>query len=408
MPGCGPDDRPEGAPRPAPREPRPGNPEPRDPERRRDRCLNCGALLAGPFCHDCGQPVKGLIRQFRSVFGDFLDTVFEYDSRIWRTLLPLYFRPGSITLNFIAGRRVRYVTPFRLTFVALVAALLVLQVGVIEVDPASIRGEPGFSRATTAEEVEAARQRALAELDDADAPGNRQEGAAAQDQRVEAARRAVESAAERRLEWIQAVDAARREGREPPPDPGIQVFLNEDYQAWDPDTNPVTVSWLPDFANTVLNRWIGRALVNARAAQEDPAAFVDRFLGLVPVALFALLPLFAALLKLFYLFTGRLYMEHMLVALHSHAFFGLALIVTTLLQLAAQALPAGSLLQSAMDGLATLSAIWIPVYLLIMQRRVYAQGWLLTVSKFLVLGAIYLALLVVVVGSAALATLILG
>lgn len=403
MPGCGPDSEPLDPPAPEP------TPAP-EPRRSGARCLNCGAVLEGPYCHDCGQPVKGLIRHFRSVLGDFLDTVFEYDSRIWRTLLPLYFLPGSVTLSFIAGRRVRYVTPFRLTFVSLVVALLVLQVGVIEVDQAAFRGEHGIRHAMTVEEVEAARERALAELADTEDAGERQDGVGADEnaQRIEAARRAVQSAAERRMEWIEAVDIARREGREPPPDPGMQIFLNEDEEAWDPETNPVAVSWLPDFANAVLNRWMGRALVNARAAEDDPEAFVDAFLGLVPVALFVLLPIFAALLKLFYLFTGRLYMEHMLVALHSHAFFGLALIVATLLQLAVQALPAGSALQSMMDGAAVLSVAWVPVYLLIMQRRVYAQGWFLTVVKFLILGAIYLALLMMVVSSAALATLILG
>jgi hypothetical protein len=35
--------------------------------------------------------------------------------------------------------------------------------------------------------------------------------------------------------------------------------------------------------------------------------------------LFVLMPIFALLLKIFYVFAGRLYMEHMVVALHSHS-----------------------------------------------------------------------------------------
>ena len=40
--------------------------------------------------------------------------------------------------------------------------------------------------------------------------------------------------------------------------------------------------------------------------------------------MFVLIPLFALLLKLFYVFRRRLYMEHLIVALHSHAFLFLA------------------------------------------------------------------------------------
>jgi len=46
----------------------------------------------------------------------FGDTVFNIDSRVFRSLFPLYFRPGYLTLEYFAGRRVRYVTPFRLFF----------------------------------------------------------------------------------------------------------------------------------------------------------------------------------------------------------------------------------------------------------------------------------------------------
>lgn len=376
----------------------------------RGRCLNCGATLEGPYCHDCGQPVKGMIRQFRSVVGDFLDTVFEYDSRIWRTLVPLYFQPGTITLDFIAGRRVRYVTPFRLTFVMLVVALLVLQVTVIEVKGVAPGAEPRISRAYTVEEVEAAREHALAELTQANAELAERDPDDPRAQSIDAGRRALDDAARRRIDWILAAEAARREGREVPPEPSprTRIYLGDDAEAWDPVSNPVVVDWLPAFANAALNRWMERALVNAEAAEDDPDRFVDAFLGLLPVALFVLLPLFAALLKLCYLFSGRLYMEHMVVALHSHGFFGLALIVSTALQVAAQGLPAGWGVQTLVNLLLTLSLAWIPLYLLIMQRRVYAQGWLVTLGKFLLLGSVYLALLVLVVSTAAVVTLIRG
>src|SRR6185369_11285889 len=75
-------------------------------------CSNCGAELHGPHCYSCGQPVKGMIRPLSSMMHDVADTIFNIDSRIFRTLLPMYFRPGYLSNEYFAGRRVRYVTPF--------------------------------------------------------------------------------------------------------------------------------------------------------------------------------------------------------------------------------------------------------------------------------------------------------
>src|SRR3954451_6000340 len=90
-------------------------------------CANCGAPMHGPYCYACGQPEKGMIRQLASVMSDVLDTIFNIDSRIFRSILPLYFRPGYLTLEYFAGRRVRYVTPFRVFFFLCLIAIFAVQ-----------------------------------------------------------------------------------------------------------------------------------------------------------------------------------------------------------------------------------------------------------------------------------------
>lgn len=75
-------------------------------------CGNCGVPLQGPYCHACGQPVKGMIRHLASVMADIGDTLFNVDSRIFRTLVPLYLRPGFLTNEYLAGRRtLRHAVP---------------------------------------------------------------------------------------------------------------------------------------------------------------------------------------------------------------------------------------------------------------------------------------------------------
>ena len=79
-------------------------------------CRNCGAPMLGAHCYACGQPVKGLVRPLGNLFGDLLDSVFNVDTRILRTLPPLFAKPGFLTTEYFAGRQVRYVTPVRLFF----------------------------------------------------------------------------------------------------------------------------------------------------------------------------------------------------------------------------------------------------------------------------------------------------
>src|ERR1700733_11653793 len=91
-------------------------------------CANCGAELLGEYCYSCGQPVKGMIRPLSSMMHDIADTIFNIDSRIFRTLWPLLTRPGYLSNEYFSGRRVRFVTPFRLYFFLTIAAFFAMQI----------------------------------------------------------------------------------------------------------------------------------------------------------------------------------------------------------------------------------------------------------------------------------------
>ncbi len=86
-------------------------------EKQESHCLNCDATLGGQYCWNCGQRgntrLISLMELVRDAFGD----MFELDSRLWRTLLPLAFRPGYLTDEYLCGRRARYMPPFRMYLV---------------------------------------------------------------------------------------------------------------------------------------------------------------------------------------------------------------------------------------------------------------------------------------------------
>ena len=76
-------------------------------------CLNCGAALAGPFCHECGQHAH-VHRTLSAFFHDLLHGVLHFEGKIWRTLPMLAWRPGELTRSYIDGQRARFVSPIAL------------------------------------------------------------------------------------------------------------------------------------------------------------------------------------------------------------------------------------------------------------------------------------------------------
>ena len=371
-----------------------------------ENCPNCGAATWGEFCFACGQPRKGLIRRFSSILGDFLDTVFSIDNRLFRTLGPLYFRPGHLTLEYFAGRRVRYVTPFRLFFFLCVLSFLALKLYTAGTDGAIDFGEGAqarIERAATEAEVDArlaeglegiakGREGLRVGMSAANAPKATIERSEDNMARAEAALR--EAAAERKA-WLAEAAKARAEGREPPEDPSEDFgSINFGDGPWDAEKNPVRLSWLPEIANDAINARLGRAQEALRHAREDPQPLIEAFFGAIPPATFVLVPLFALFLKFMYLLKRRLYMEHLLVALHSHAFIFLSLLLLTLVEMARAAVAERHPgFATSLDWLSYAMAWWVPVYLFIAQKRIYQQGWIATAFKYGVVGVAYTVLL---------------
>ena len=82
------------------------------------RCANCHTALDGPYCSQCGQHATDLHRPFRQWVSQLIDDAFSLDTRLVRTLGPLLFRPGAVTADYLAGRRVAYVPPLRSYLIA--------------------------------------------------------------------------------------------------------------------------------------------------------------------------------------------------------------------------------------------------------------------------------------------------
>lgn len=77
-------------------------------------CFNCGAELEGTFCSRCGQSNRRARLTVRGWFEDLVTHLTDLDSsRIWQTVIGLTLRPGRVPLDYVEGRRIRYVSPIR-------------------------------------------------------------------------------------------------------------------------------------------------------------------------------------------------------------------------------------------------------------------------------------------------------
>ena len=167
---------------------------------------------------------------------------------------------------------------------------------------------------------------------------------------------------------------------------------NFNGKAWDAKSNPIAVSWLPEAANDLMNERLARLENTVR--QKDWTQLLHAGLAATPQALLLLLPFFALLLKLAYLFRKRLYMEHLIVAVHNHAFLLLAISIGLVLSAMSGWVAAGWW-PTLFGLLSSLLAFWVPAYFLIGLKHIYRQSWKMTVFKFGLLGFCYLNLLAV-------------
>ena len=344
---------------------------PRGPVQDTD-CLNCGAALAGEFCHDCGQSGHSIRRPFWSLISESLETFFSIDGRIARTLPGLMLKPGRITRDYLDGKRARFIPPFRLYVLASLIFFVLMPVvtgrgfnlgmpGEGTIEEARVQVEEAFE---SGEMTEGEYQEAIRGLDQVEdlwkggIPGLLQDPPATPDDANAEEPGQADPALPPDAEWEgfmpkSALDAVRKAGEEGDKDAA-------------------------QFAEVMDNP--GRL---ARQTQEW-----------IPRLMFVLLPIYACLLALSYLWRRKiLFFDHLIVSLHFHSALFFAMSVGFLLSL---------LIGAGWVALALL--IYSNWYLYRLNRVVYGRGAITSVLRTLTLDFVYLCVLL----TALLTAVILG
>lgn len=97
-------------------------------------CRNCGfsfALLASErvsFCPRCSQDTHPHAPSAWEFFHEFITHYVALEGKLWKSLALLFFKPGELSLQFRAGKKVRYLAPLRLYITASFLFFLVVKV----------------------------------------------------------------------------------------------------------------------------------------------------------------------------------------------------------------------------------------------------------------------------------------
>jgi hypothetical protein len=322
-------------------------------------CENCGTQLQGHWCAKCGQPAIDYRRSFRHVIADLLNEFLNWDSKFFATIGLLVVRPWKLTNEFLAGHRVRYVHPLRLYLLASILFFFAVNYGA-----RGLRFEPGNLSPKDRAELEA-------DLKKEDLPP--------------AAREKLEAL----LRESPASPAPSPQTTAPSPSPAPKT--DKQKQEFGKIGERPFVVFDQAKSTTPFENWIeARAKEKMGEHGTKMGLFISTLFSNLPYMMLCCIPLFALVLKILYVRRHIFYIDHLIYALHIHtfAYTGIMLIVLATIGL-------NRVIPGPIAGW-TIALLWIAflVQIFLSIRRVYRQGWFISIFKFLFGGFVYLIVLV--------------
>lgn len=285
-------------------------------------CLNCGQPLNGSenFCSYCGQKNTTAKLSFSVFLNSFFSGFFSYDSRFWQTLLPLMFKPGIVSKQYIEGKRERFVNPFQLYLHVSIIFFLIFGISEnyinsennnqlpvkIENDSIVVTNEPSVDSVFTTIRNEVAKN----------IPND--------------------TISLKNLEkFDQIVGVVQKEATKPHSikidTAGNKTVIGrivnfQKLYTLNPNLSAKkaldTLNLQPSFWNTFYYEQVIKTNKNIDKIREDGGRdFLDKLLSYIPISLFVFLPLFGLFLKLIYIRKKFNFMEHLVFVFNLQTIF---------------------------------------------------------------------------------------
>ena len=278
-----------------------------------ETCPNCNYRFAevNNYCANCGQENHDLNMPFGHVVLEVLEGTFHFDTKIFRTLKLLLFKPGRLTAEFIQNKRAPYVPPIRLYVFVSFIFFLVLAADVMH------KGEKAEEDVRLPEKMVVAEGVSL----------SRQEAG---------------------LHGPVAFDLGGLNS---------EVLKNLPHA---PDAQLDKMIQQNNLEPTAFKRAAFRKAGKFLSADKDVQT--HKFLKMLSVLMFLLMPLFALIMKSAYIRHKVNYIQFLIVALHYHCFVFLVLSLGFLLEAFLQ-----------WDGFIMLALLVSFIYLVLEQRYLFKQ-----------------------------------
>lgn len=333
-------------------------------------CANCKTNFDGRFCPNCGQSLKEYDKPFSFVFYNFLGDFFAFDTRFFRTIVTLLFKPGKLSKEYIEGRRVSYAPPFRIfVFVSFVLFLLLQTYtnrGLTTVLDSEMSDSLVGKDSTALISVDSIITLGYAEMDS--------------------------------VEIAEADSLLKNIGIDK------DSLADEDYKF---NANLASFRDTRDL-RTVLAKvavQLEEKLENEEDAEKrlqlrehirlcrSPEQAMAKILEYISWAFFLMLPIFALILKLIYIRRKRNYMRHLIFSIHIHAFIYVVMIVNVSMYM---------IFSGNIEAITAMLMLAVPVYFIIAMKKFYGQSVGKVFLKFMVASFFYNIIFIVVVLSAVL------
>lgn len=312
------------------------------------KCQNCDFEFQGHFCPNCGQEVAEFNRPFGFIIYDFVGNFFAFDTRFFRTFKYLLARPGFLSSEFFQGRRMRYSPPFRIfVFLSFILFLLLQIITERSLDFDSNQQISDSSRHLPV-----------------NAPINEDLLRIKTDSVKQLLAARVDTA---------SLDTA---------DTGINLDLSE--AIFTRGKLRDKLNRLAELLETNLQKTTDtkdRAKLQSYIVMcRNPEMVISTIMKYLSWAFFVLLPLFALVLKLFYIRRKQNYIRHLIFSIHLHSFLFFILTIIVALRL---------IFSSGMSVVNAVLLFSFPVYFIIALRHFYGQNYLKATLKFLGISVFY-------------------
>ncbi len=334
------------------------------------------------FCGQCGQKNFRPNRSLKELFTEFVEDWLGYDSKIYKTAAKLAI-PAALSLDYFRNshHKNHYITPIRLYLLLSIIFFLMTNFGGLNLTEIDLGG---LNKPTTQVQTDAQREEAQQEIAKAIAETDSEETK----QILENAQNQVANGE------VEVNDGSSLNLSIT----GESQFNGKDGCLADPkDIINVWPSWLDARFDSSMESLCARFDAikylpeeeRTKAKAEFGLSVAQNFIEVLPQVFFMSLPFLALLLSLFYFLSKKIYVQHLVLLMHSHSFlFALILIYLGWFQLTT-IFPILS--KFPLDAIFSIVGV---IYLYLSQKWFYQRGWWATLWRFGIFGFLYSVLLI--------------